>query len=59
MSDIFVSYKREEQAQARKLADALDAERVEQPRTLLPAVKRALAIRKPVLLDVVCPIEGI
>ena len=37
----------------------IDAERVEQPRTLLPAVKRALAIRKPVLLDVVCPIEGI
>jgi acetolactate synthase-1/2/3 large subunit len=37
----------------------IDAERVGQPRALLPAVKRALAIRKPVLLDVVCPIEGI
>ena len=37
----------------------IDAERVVHPRALLPAVKRALAIRKPVLLDVVCPIEGI
>jgi thiamine pyrophosphate-dependent acetolactate synthase large subunit-like protein len=32
---------------------------VAQPRALLPAVKRALGARKPVLLDVICPIEGI
>jgi acetolactate synthase-1/2/3 large subunit len=37
----------------------IEAERVAQPKALLPAVKRALAARKPVLLDVICPIEGI
>ena len=37
----------------------VEAERVAEPRTLLPAVKRALAVRKPILLDVICPIEGI
>jgi acetolactate synthase-1/2/3 large subunit len=37
----------------------IEAERVAQPRALLPAVKRALAARKPILLDVICPIEGI
>jgi acetolactate synthase-1/2/3 large subunit len=38
---------------------SIEAERVAEPRALLPAVKRALAIRKPVLVDVICPIEGI
>jgi len=37
----------------------IEAERVVQARDLLPAVKRALAARKPALLEVVCPIEGI
>jgi acetolactate synthase-1/2/3 large subunit len=37
----------------------IEAQRVAQPRALLPAVQRALAARKPVLLDVICPIEGI
>jgi acetolactate synthase-1/2/3 large subunit len=37
----------------------IEAERVAHTRDLLPAVQRALAIRKPVLLEVVCPIEGI
>jgi acetolactate synthase-1/2/3 large subunit len=37
----------------------IEAERVAEPRALLPAVKRALSLRKPILLDVVCPIEGI
>ena len=37
----------------------IEAERVAEPGALLPAVKRALAARKPVLVDVVCPIEGI
>jgi acetolactate synthase-1/2/3 large subunit len=37
----------------------IESERVVQPQTLLPAVKRAVALRKPVLLDVLCPIEGI
>jgi acetolactate synthase-1/2/3 large subunit len=37
----------------------IEAERVAKPSALTPAVKRALAARKPVLLDVICPIEGI
>ena len=37
----------------------IEAERVAQPKALLPAIKRALAARKPILLDVICPIEGI
>lgn len=37
----------------------IEAERVAEPRALLPVVKRALAVRKPILLDVICPIEGI
>jgi acetolactate synthase I/II/III large subunit len=37
----------------------IEAERVAEPRALLAAVKRALAARKPVLVDVICPIEGI
>jgi acetolactate synthase-1/2/3 large subunit len=37
----------------------IEAERVTEPRALLPAVKRALAARRPVLVDVICPIEGI
>ncbi len=37
----------------------IESERVAQPKALLPAIKRALALRKPVLLDVICPIEGI
>jgi acetolactate synthase-1/2/3 large subunit len=37
----------------------IEAERVAEPSALTPAVKRALAARKPVLLDVICPIEGI
>jgi acetolactate synthase-1/2/3 large subunit len=37
----------------------IEAERVAEPRALLPAMKRALAVSKPVLVDVICPIEGI
>jgi acetolactate synthase-1/2/3 large subunit len=37
----------------------IEAERVAQPQALLPVMKRALAARKPILLDVICPIEGI
>ena len=37
----------------------IDSERVVQPKALLPAIKRALALGKPVLLEVICPIEGI
>jgi acetolactate synthase-1/2/3 large subunit len=37
----------------------IEAERVAEPRALLPGVKHALAVRKPILLDVICPIEGI
>ena len=37
----------------------IEAERVSQPRALISAVKRALAARKPILLDVICPIEGL
>ena len=37
----------------------IEAERVAQPQAVLPAMKRALAARKPILLDVICPIEGI
>ena len=37
----------------------IEAERVDQPRALLPTVKRALRLHKPILLDVICPIEGI
>ena len=35
------------------------AERVERPPDLVPAIKRMLALKRPALLDVVCPIEGI
>ena len=37
----------------------VDAQRVERPAELLPAIKRFLALGRPCLLDVVCPIEGI
>jgi acetolactate synthase I/II/III large subunit len=37
----------------------MQAERVVQSRALLPALKRAVAFGKPILLDVICPIEGI
>ncbi len=37
----------------------IESERVAQPNALLPAIQRALAFGKPVLLDVICPIEGI
>ena len=37
----------------------IDRARVDQPSVLLPTMKRAFALRKPMLLDVVCPIEGI
>ncbi len=37
----------------------VEAERVVQARDLLPAVQRAMAVRKPALLEVICPIEGI
>jgi acetolactate synthase-1/2/3 large subunit len=37
----------------------IDAERISQPKALLPALQRALTVQKPVLLDVICPIEGI
>ncbi len=37
----------------------IETERVIQPAALLPALKRALALGKPMLLDVICPIEGI
>jgi thiamine pyrophosphate-dependent acetolactate synthase large subunit-like protein len=37
----------------------IDAERISQPKALLPALQRALSVQKPVLLDVICPIEGI
>ena len=37
----------------------IEAERVAEASALTPAMKRALAARKPALLDVICPIEGI
>jgi thiamine pyrophosphate-dependent acetolactate synthase large subunit-like protein len=37
----------------------IDAVRVTEPKALSPALKRALNLRVPVLLDVVCPIEGV
>ena len=40
-------------------AYGIAAERVERPADLVPAIKRALALKSPSLLDVVCPIEGI
>lgn len=40
-------------------AYGVDAQRVERPPELPPAIKRSLALGKPSLLDVVCPIEGI
>ena len=40
-------------------AYGIEAERVTHPQALLPALKRALALGKPILLDVLCPIEGI
>lgn len=36
-----------------------EAERIDRPQALAAAVKDALAARKPVLLDIICPIEGI
>lgn len=35
------------------------AERVERPPDLVPAIKRSLGLKRPALLDVVCPIEGL
>ena len=40
-------------------AFGIHGERVERPQQLVPAIKGALSVGKPVLLDVVCPIEGI
>jgi acetolactate synthase-1/2/3 large subunit len=40
-------------------AYGVEAQRVERPAELAPAIKRSLALGKPCLLDVVCPIEGI
>lgn len=40
-------------------AYGVDAQKVERPPELLPAIKRSLVLGKPSLLDVVCPIEGI
>jgi acetolactate synthase-1/2/3 large subunit len=40
-------------------AHGVDAQRVERPAELPPAIKRSLALGRPRLLDVVCPIEGI
>ena len=40
-------------------AYGIEAETISQPKALLTAFQRALAVRKPVLLDVICPIEGI
>jgi acetolactate synthase-1/2/3 large subunit len=40
-------------------AYGLDTQRVERPRELRPAIERSLALGRPSLLDVVCPIEGI
>jgi acetolactate synthase I/II/III large subunit len=40
-------------------AYGIEAETISQPKALLTAFQRALAVRKPVLLDVICPIEEI
>jgi acetolactate synthase-1/2/3 large subunit len=40
-------------------AYGIEAQRVERPPELPVAMKRALSLGKPSLLDVVCPIEGI
>ncbi len=40
-------------------AYGVEAQRVERPAELPPAIKRSLALGIPCLLDVVCPIEGI
>jgi acetolactate synthase-1/2/3 large subunit len=40
-------------------AYGVDAQRVERPPDLPAAIKRSLALGRPSLLDVVCPIEGI
>ncbi len=40
-------------------AYGIESERIAQPKALLPAMQRALGMRKPILLDVICPIEGI
>jgi acetolactate synthase-1/2/3 large subunit len=40
-------------------AYGVEAQRVKRPSELAPAIKRSLALGKPSLLDVVCPIEGI
>jgi sulfoacetaldehyde acetyltransferase len=36
-----------------------NAERVEKPSDIVPAIQRGMAAGKPALLDVICPIEGI
>ena len=40
-------------------AYGVEAQRVERPPELPPAIKRSLALGRPSLIDVVCPIEGI
>jgi acetolactate synthase-1/2/3 large subunit len=40
-------------------AYGIESERIAQPKALLPALQRAVNMRKPILLDVICPIEGI
>jgi acetolactate synthase-1/2/3 large subunit len=40
-------------------AYGVEAQRIERPSELPPAIKQSLALGKPSLLDVVCPIEGI
>ncbi|HEY3304448.1 MAG TPA: thiamine pyrophosphate-binding protein [Candidatus Binatia bacterium] len=40
-------------------AYGVEAQRVERPPELAPAIKRSLSLGRPSLLDVVCPIEGI
>jgi len=40
-------------------AYGVDAQRVERPPELPPAIKRSLALGRPSLIDVICPIEGI
>ncbi len=40
-------------------AYGVEAQRVERPPELAPAIKRSLTLGRPSLIDVVCPIEGI
>jgi acetolactate synthase-1/2/3 large subunit len=40
-------------------AYGIEAQRVERSPELPTAIKRSLTLRRPCLLDVVCPIEGI